>query len=172
MEFPLNEITLVIVLFCALCRLGEIALGEVNARRMLAEGGKEFAPYQRIPVFLGYGLWLASLVLVTPKESYPHDAMLVVFLLLQAMRWWAIIHLGKYWTTRIVVIPLTFRITTGPYRFLKHPIYFVLLCEVMALSLTFGQLAIGCIATGLIALWIRWRVREENRVMKAMMLDI
>lgn len=169
-NFEFNEITFVIVLFVGACRLGEIALGEINARRMLAEGGKEYAPEQRPPVFIGYTLWLASLVVFTPPTGAPHDLFLLIFLALQCIRWWAIAHLGKYWTTRVVIIPLTFRIKSGPYRFLKHPVYFVLLCEVMALSLAFGQVAIGCVATGLIALWIRWRAREESRIMAAQML--
>lgn len=166
----INAHALLVALFVGACRLAEITYGELNARRMLAEGGREYAPQQRLPVFAGYTLWLCLLVLLHPHDGNFHPVFVALFSILQMGRWWAMAHLGKYWTTRIVVIPLTFRITTGPYRFLKHPIYIVLLCEVMALSLAFNQLALGCIATGLTALWIRWRIAEESRIMAAQML--
>jgi methyltransferase len=157
----LNDKALILIILVALARIVEIGIGEFNARRMLREGGKEYAPWQRPPIFIIYGLWLVSLAVLTPKNAVPHEAMLWVFCLLEVTRWWAIAHLGKYWTTRIIVIPLTFRITTGPYRFMKHPIYIVLLGEVMALSLTFNQWGVGCFFS--VWCWAGWSIASARK---------
>jgi methyltransferase len=165
-----NETALFLVILTGLARLVEIFIGEVNARKMLQQGGCEYAAWQRPPIFLVYGLWLISLALLTPKNTNPNELMVGLFLFLQTFRWWSIGHLKQYWTTRIVIIPLTFKINTGPYRFMRHPIYVVLLCEVMALSLTFDQWGAGCFFSGLVLLWLVYRIRTENKAIAEQML--
>jgi methyltransferase len=169
MEMTFNLITLAAVFLTALMRLGEIALGEINSRKMLNEGGQEFSPHQRYAIFAIYTLWLASLAFFTPPEALPNIFFLTIFAALELFRWWAIAHLGKFWTTRIVIVPLAFKITTGPYRFMRHPIYAVLIAEIMALSLGFGQLGVGCIFTGLTAWWVHFRMRAESRALQMML---
>jgi methyltransferase len=165
-----NLFTLAFIFLTAVMRLGEIVLGEINARRMLKEeGGKEFAPHQRLPIFAVYTVWLAALAVLTPPEEEPNRFFLAVFIGLELTRWWAIKHLGKFWTTRIVIVPLAFKVTTGPYRFLRHPIYAVLVAEIMALSLGFGQVGLGCVFTGLTAWWVHFRMRAESRALQMML---
>jgi methyltransferase len=160
---------LAFIFLTAILRLGEIALGEINARRMLKEGGKEFSPHQRPIIFAVYTLWLGALVFFTQAEAEPNYFFLTIFIALELFRWWAIAHLGKYWTTRIVIVPLAFKVTTGPYRFMRHPIYAVLVSEIMALSLGFGQVGLGCIFTGLTACWVHFRMRAESRALQMML---
>ncbi|HVY12149.1 MAG TPA: isoprenylcysteine carboxylmethyltransferase family protein [Alphaproteobacteria bacterium] len=166
---PLNPSLLIIIPIVALLRLGEVALGEVNARNMLREGGKEFSSWQRVPIFALYAVWLAALAFFTTPATQPQGFALGLFAALQLLRWWSIAHLGKFWTTRIVIVPLGYKITTGPYRFLHHPIYAVLMGEVMALSLAFDQPAIGCFFTGLTAWWVLIRMRAESRALQMML---
>ncbi|MBI3418675.1 MAG: hypothetical protein HY053_00875 [Proteobacteria bacterium] len=106
---------------------------------------------------------------MTPPNPAPQPFLLGFFALLQITRWWTIAHLGKFWTTRIIAVPLAFRITTGPYRFLRHPIYMVLIFEVMALSLAFRQWGAGCFFTGLTAGWVWLRMRAESRALQMML---
>lgn len=166
---PLHLALLVIIALTGLARLGEIALGEKNARILLAENGKEFAPKQRLPIFALYTVWLAALLFLTPASAEISLPFLALFISLQLLRWWGIAHLGKYWTTRIIVVPLSWRIRTGPYRFFSHPIYVALAGEVMALSLAFGAWGVGCFFTGLVALWIFFRIRAENRALSQLL---
>ena len=164
----INQSLLFILPAVALSRVIEITLGDINARKMLAEGGKEFAPWQRLPIFLAYTLWLAVLVWHTSPLP-PNGFMIGLFFLLQVTRWWAIVHLGKYWTTRIVVVPDAKRITSGPYRFVSHPIYGVLILEVLILSLAFHQFSLGCLFTGITAGWVFLRMRTESRALQMML---
>jgi methyltransferase len=165
----LNHSLLIAVVIVCVLRLAEIILGDINAHRMLRQGGKEFARWQRPVICLIYTVWLAGLLTHTPTHIQPSLFILVLFVALQLTRWWAIAHLGKFWTTRIVIVPLAFKITDGPYRFLRHPIYAVLIAEIMALSLAYQQLGIGCLFTGLTAWWVHVRTRAESRALRMML---
>lgn len=152
----------VLAVLTGLFRLSEIAYGEVKTVAMRKDGGKEYASWQRWPIFIGYGLWLALLPFYTLNNTKINPFFLVLFVLLQLLRWWSIAHLGKYWTTRIMIVPNGKMVTTGPYRFLPHPIYIALLGEVVTLSLAFGQTSLAAFFGGLTAIWIYFRVKAEN----------
>ena len=158
----LNTTVLILAALTAIFRLAEIAYGEWNARAMMRDGGIEYASWQRWPIFIGYATWLALLAIFTFQFLPPNPIFLAAYIALEILRWWAIAHLGKYWTTRVIIVPHGARVTTGPYRFLPHPIYIALFGEVIALSLTFGQINLAALFGGLTALWIFFRVRAEN----------
>ncbi len=143
-------------------RLAEIAYGEIKTISMRKDGGKEYASWQRWPIFVTYGLWLALLPIFVLKGTQVNLLFLGIYVLMQVLRWWGIAHLGKYWTTRIMIVPGGTLIKTGPYLLLPHPIYIALLGEVIALSLTFDQYALASFFGGLTALWIFFRIRAEN----------
>ncbi len=164
-----NSSLIAILLLVSMARVVEVMLGELNARKMLDEGGREFAPRQRLPIFAVYALWLGALAFLTPAHAEPNAPMLAGFALLQGLRWWAIYHLGRHWTARVIAVPLAFKVTTGPYRFLRHPIYLVLMLEIMVLSLAFQQWGAGCFFTGLAALWVRFRMKAESRALQMML---
>jgi methyltransferase len=165
----LNILLAALILFTAIARIAEIVFGEINARRMLEKGGKEFAKWQRPVIVVIYSLWLGAMLLATPDYQEPRAAFLLIFILMQMLRWWAIAHLKGYWTTRIIIMPLAWKVATGPYRFLKHPVYLVLMTEVVALSLAFDQLAPACFFGGLVMLWLFFRMRAENRALSMML---
>jgi methyltransferase len=41
--------------------------------------------------------------------------------------------LGEYWTTRIITVPGVPLVQTGPYRWLRHPNYLVVVVEIATL---------------------------------------
>ncbi len=110
----INSSLLYVIPLVALARAVEIVLGEINARTMLKDGGQEFASWQRLPIFVAYALWLYFIARLTPEYLRPDGFLIGVFFLLEVTRWWAMSHLGKFWTTRIIVIPDATRITSGP----------------------------------------------------------
>ena len=46
--------------------------------------------------------------------------------------------LGPRWTTRIIVLPDAPLVRRGPYRFVNHPNYWVVVAEIAVLPLVFG----------------------------------
>ena len=46
-----------------------------------------------------------------------------VFLAGKALKYWAISSLGERWTFRVLVLPDAALVTSGPYRYLRHPNY-------------------------------------------------
>ncbi len=81
--------------------------------------------------------------------------LLAAYIGLQVLRLWVLATLGSRWTTRIIVLPGASLVEAGPYRFLSHPNYVVVVCEIALLPLMFGLvwyaaavLGIECRCTG------------------------
>lgn len=59
----------------------------------------------------------------------------IVFALAKALKWWAIVTLGPFWTFRVIVIPKAPRVVNGPYRWLNHPNYVGVAGEFLGVAL-------------------------------------
>ena len=96
-----------------------------------------------------------------------HDVMAVehlLFALLQIGRLWVLATLGERWTTRIMVLPGAPLVTRGPYRFVDHPNYIVVVLEIAVLPLVFGLWQIAVIFSLLNAAVLTIRIGAENRL--------
>lgn len=91
---------------------------------------------------------------------------LAAFLLVQPLRYWAIFSLGDNWNTRILVVPGTKLVRRGPYRYLKHPNYLVVVMEILSFPLVFGAWITALVFSALNALLLYVRVREEDRALR------
>ncbi len=72
--------------------------------------------------------------------------------------------LGKYWNTKIIRIPNSKFIRKGPYRFFKHPNYFIVVCEIIAIPMVFNLYVTAIVFTVLNALMLTVRIRVEEKV--------
>jgi methyltransferase len=118
-------------------RLGELWLDRRNTASLLANGAREVAPGHYKLIVLLHTLWLAGLWLL----GWARQLVLVwlaVLLALQGLRAWVLATLGRRWTTRIIVLPGVPLVTTGPYRFVSHPNYLVVVGEIATLPLCLG----------------------------------
>ena len=92
-------------------------------------------------------------------------AMTVLVLLSQALRYWAVFTLGARWNVRVIVVPGDAAVTTGPYRYLRHPNYVAVLVEGFSVPLLHGAwltaLAFTLLNTWLLAV----RIRCEERAL-------
>jgi methyltransferase len=81
-----------------------------------------------------------------------------------ALRWWSIQSLGDSWNVRAQVPDDLAPVTSGPYRFLRHPNYLSLLIEFVALPMAGGAWlsAIGLSALNGAALAFRIRAEEAQ----------
>jgi methyltransferase len=142
-------------------RLGELWLARRNTEALLARGAFEVAPGHYPLIVSLHAAWLAGLWVF--GWDNPLDPLwLAVFLALQIARFWVLSTLGRRWTTRIIVLPGAALVTAGPYRFVTHPNYLVVIGEIAALPLCLGMawFALAFSAANLAVLAIR--VRAEN----------
>ncbi|HEU4696776.1 MAG TPA: isoprenylcysteine carboxylmethyltransferase family protein [Sphingomicrobium sp.] len=161
MSLPVAILALV-----TLQRLGELWLSNRNTRRLLARGGHEVGARHYPLMVAVHLLWLAALWWLAPAR--PIDGFwLAVFVLLQLARIWVLATLGSRWTTRIIILPGAPLVRAGPYRWVDHPNYMIVIGEIAALPLTFGLWAVALIFTLLNAAVLTIRIREENRALNA-----
>ena len=160
-----REFALAVLVLVALQRLGEVWLGRRNTRALLAAGGVEHGA-RHYPLFvLLHGSWLAAIALDAPDRP-PVWGWLILFGLLQLGRVWVLATLGRFWTTRIITLPGAPLVRRGPYRWLRHPNYWVVVGEIAALPLAFHSLRIALVWSVLNALLLAHRIRVENAALK------
>jgi methyltransferase len=142
-------------------RLFELALARRNTRRLRAAGGIEIgAAHYPLFVLLHAG-WLASLALSIDATTRIDLWLVALFGLLQFGRIWIIRTLGGFWTTRIITLPDAPLIDTGPYRFLRHPNYVLVIAEIAVLPLAIGGIWQALLFSVLNGLLLRHRIRVE-----------
>jgi methyltransferase len=150
-----------ILVLVTLERLGELWLANRNTKALLAQGAVEHAPeHYRLIVFL-HAAWLIGLWGLG-WNSPVNLIWLAVFGLLQVLRVWVLGTLGRRWTTRIIVLPGAPLVARGPYRFIPHPNYVVVVGEIAVLPMVFGQYWFALAFSLLNAAVLTIRIRAEN----------
>lgn len=145
-------------------RLGELWLARRNTMALLARGAYEVAPGHYPLIVLLHASWLAGLWVfgrTNPLNLY----WFLIFVVLQALRFWVLATLGRRWTTRIVILPGASLVTNGPYRLIAHPNYLVVVGEVavlpLCLDLPWFALAFSIANAAVLAI----RIRAENEAL-------
>ncbi|MBA4493681.1 isoprenylcysteine carboxyl methyltransferase family protein [Paenactinomyces guangxiensis] len=155
-------------------RLFELQLADKNARWMKKQGGYEAGREHYLLIVVLHvlffaGIWLEKWGL---NAAYPGwwPIPLLLFLLAQSLRIWCIRSLGRYWNTRIWIVPGHSLQVRGPYKYLRHPNYGVVMLEMLLFPLIFGAYytaVIGSILNALLLLFVRIPA-EERALMEAM----
>jgi methyltransferase len=147
-------------------RAGELVLSHYHTRRLLARGAVEVAGGHYPLMVAVHATWLIALWGLGHDQPINMIALLF-YLLLQALRFWVMRTLGPRWTTRIIVLPQAPLVSAGPYRFLSHPNYAVVIGEIAVLPLVLGLPGIAVLFTILNAGVLMIRIRAENRALAA-----
>lgn len=115
-----------------------------------------------------FGLSLVSSFVV---ESQPSTVQRIIGLTFYiagvSLRYWGILHLRHQFTRHVVVRPEDELVSSGPYRYLRHPLYTGLLLIAFGFSLYFIHWGIALIGAGLTSLALLYRIRiEENMLIR------
>jgi len=160
----------VLVLIFIVERLLELRSAKQNTRRLIEKGGREFGGKHYSWIVTMHVIFFVSLIVEFQLRDKPLAPFWVVpfciLLFAQALRFWARGALGDRWTSRIIVISGERLISTGPYRFLSHPIYVAVVLELFSLPLIFNlyiTCAVFTIANAIILFGIR--IPEERRAL-------
>jgi methyltransferase len=149
-------------------RVAELRLSLRHARWAFERGGVESGSRHYPPmVVLHTGLLAGCLVEAAHRPFVPALGwpMLAVVLLAQGLRWWCIAVLGVRWNTRVIVVPGLALVTTGPYRFLRHPNYVAVVAEGIALPLVHTAWITAVVFTAANAWLLTVRIRCEERAL-------
>lgn len=148
--------------FLTLQRASELVIATRNTRRLFARGAYE-AGANHYPVMVAlHATWLGTL------WWFGRERALVIpfvgaYIVLQLGRTWVLATLGSRWTTRILIVPGETPITSGPFRFVRHPNYLIVALELPCVSLALGMPWHALVFEALNLAMLAWRIRSENQ---------
>lgn len=155
-----------ILLLVTLQRLGELLIARRNTRALLAKGAFEASPGHYPLIVAVHALWLLSLWWLAPGRLVVWP-LIAIFVLLQIGRLWVLATLGTRWTTRIIILPGAPLVEHGPFRFVRHPNYLVVVLEIAVLPLAFGLWQVALVFSALNAAVLAIRIRAEERALSS-----
>lgn len=157
--------SIAVLALVTLQRLGELVLANRNTGRLRAMGAIEVDAGHYPVIVTLHGAWLLGLWILAWDR--PIDVRwLLVFLALQLCRVWVIASLGRRWTTRIILLPGEPLVRRGPYRFLSHPNYLVVVGEIAVLPIAFHLWWFAALLTVMNASVLYVRIRSEAAALK------
>ena len=81
----------------------------------------------------------------------------------KALKTWAIVSLGTAWSFRVLVLPGTELVTSGPYRYLRHPNYLAIVGELVGMALLVRAPVTGAGSLLVFGYLLRKRIAIEER---------
>lgn len=152
-----------------LLMLVELQVAVFNDRTLRARGAVEPAddPY---PVMrLAYpGVFLLIGLDALRHASLSRDVVLLGLLLFgwaKVLKFWVIRTLGSRWSFRVMVVPGLPLVTSGPYRWVRHPNYIAVLGEIAAIAVALSAPITGVIALVGFGWLLRKRIAVEERAL-------
>lgn len=140
-------------------------LARRNEARLLARGGVEHGRNQYALFVVLHAAWLVAMTVQLDALQRVNGLWLALFLVLQAGRAWVIASLGPFWTTRVITLEGAPLVRRGPYRWIRHPNYWIVAGEIVALPMVFGQPQTALAFALLSAALTSWRIRVEDRAL-------
>ncbi|MGI9507672.1 MAG: isoprenylcysteine carboxyl methyltransferase family protein [Geminicoccaceae bacterium] len=159
-------LAILILFLVTLQRLGELWIAKRNTVWLLEHGGREASPEHYPLIVILHAAWLIGLWILAYDKA-PAVTWLGLFILLQAARVWVLMTLGRRWTTRIIILPDAPLVKDGPFRFVSHPNYCVVVAEIFVLPMVFGLVWYAVLFSILNAVILTIRIRAENQALTA-----
>jgi len=119
-----------------------------------------------VGIGLGFGLARAGWALLPGSGWWPVAAGLSLFACGFALRAWAVLTLGRFFSVVVVVLDDHRVVDRGPYRFVRHPSYTGLMLLLTGLGIALGNWlsVVACTLVPLAALLYRIEVEERALV--------
>lgn len=157
---------IIFICFFIFQRLSELYIAKQNQKWLMQQGaveyGREHYPY----IVAMHTLFIVSIITEYYLRNEPplQPVLLGIFIVLLLFKFWVISSLGKYWNTRIFRVPNASPVVKGPFKFLRHPNYVEVICEIAIIPLIFNLYYTAIIFTILNAIMLTVRIRVENEV--------
>lgn len=156
--------------FVVLQRIVELFVARNNEIWIRSQGGYEVgARHYPFMVAIHVGFFI-SLILEFMVFGRSVSAFLfplfVGFVGLQMMRVWVISSLGRFWNTKILVLPFAHVVKKGPFRLFRHPNYVVVTCEILVIPLMFDAYFTALVFTLLNLYILSVRIPIEEKALR------
>jgi len=131
---------LALLVAVAALRMVELRISKLHQRQMISRGAEKIdEPKFRWMVVLHTAVLLGAacevVFLKRPFLPWLAAPMFVIFLAANAVRWWVIRTLGQHWNVQVMDSTRLGVITSGPFRYVRHPNYAAVFAEMLALPL-------------------------------------
>jgi methyltransferase len=161
-----------LLLVVALLRIVELRISRAHQRDMTARGAaKVEEPRFRWMVMLHTALLIGAALEVVflrrPFIPVLAAVMFAVFLAANWVRWWVIRTLGSHWNVQVMDSTGLGVITTGPFRYVRHPNYAAVFTEMAALPLIHTAWITAVIGSLAHVIVLSQRLSTEERVLLA-----
>ena len=167
-DMPLLISSLVIAAV-GLMMLVELQLSRSNERRLRAAGAIEPPDDVYRVMQLAYPLSFILMGIegaLRPAVSVRAVLLgLIVFGAAKAIKFWAIASLGRRWSFRVLIVPGAPLVTTGPYRWMRHPNYVGVMGELAGVAIAVSAVVTGVLALAAFAWILAKRIRVEERAL-------
>ncbi len=150
--------------FIIVQRLGELVIARRNTARLLADGAYEVGAGHYPVMVAMHSAWVVALV-VFGWSAQINPFWLALYAVLQVLRVWILMSLGPRWTTRIIVTD-TPLVATGPFRFMPHPNYTLVVAEIIVAPMVLGLWPVALVFTVLNAAMLHHRIAVEDAALR------
>ncbi|WP_269050202.1 isoprenylcysteine carboxyl methyltransferase family protein [Sporosarcina sp. G11-34] len=160
----------VVLAIVILQRLVELLVAKRNETWMRNQGAFEVgAAHYPIMVAMHVAFFMSLIIEVTFFERALSPfwiSLLAVFLLAQVGRLWCLTSLGKFWNTKIIILPGAEVVQKGPYTFIRHPNYVIVAIELLVLPLLFSAYYTAILFSILNVWMLSVRIPAEEQALK------
>jgi methyltransferase len=153
-------------------RLAELGISRRNQRQLEKQGVRKIPePHFRWMVLLHGGILVCAgaEVLFLHRPLIPALAipMAALFVLSNLLRWWVIRTLAGYWNVEVMESARVGVVSSGPYRWVRHPNYVAVVTEVFSLPMIHTAWITAIVGTLGYLETLRRRLRVEDGVLLA-----
>jgi len=129
------------MIYMIILRILELLLSKLNTKRLIKAGAEEAYPSHYKFIVMFHTFFLLFFLVRSFEDNVVNPNFLIFFCFLQFLRFKIIYDLGRFWTTRIIVInkPL---INTWIFKIFRHPNYIIVFFEVLTVCLIFNDLVL------------------------------
>jgi protein-S-isoprenylcysteine O-methyltransferase len=160
----------------SLTLLGGIFGASELALSLWRRAGADTTSHDRHSLWLLWAVILAAIAGATtlshalPEASWPaaprvYAAGVAIFALGLMFRWYAILHLGRWFTVNVAIAKDQTLVQDGPYRHVRHPSYSGALIAFLGYGLCLGNAASLALLLGAVGAVFAWRIRVEERAL-------
>lgn len=158
---------IIFIFFLIGIRIAELVVSRQNEKWLRANGAVEYGQKHYPLIVLLHVSFIISLIIeyyLKPTQSVNYF-LLIVYLILIATKVMVISSLGKYWNTKIFHISGSRLVRKGLYKYVKHPNYFIVICEIAVIPFIFNLYITAAVFSVLNAIMLSVRIREENKIL-------